>query len=110
MQSTASRITESFPRPLTSFIGREDEIREVTGLLADPHCRLLTLLGPGGIGKTRLAIQAATLAAAEFAHDAHFVNLQPTPFPAALLTAVADAIGLPLGGPLPPDAQLRAYL
>ncbi|MBE7533677.1 MAG: tetratricopeptide repeat protein [Ardenticatenaceae bacterium] len=110
MQIAASRLTESFPRPLTSFIGREDEIQEITGMLADPDCRLLTLLGPGGIGKTRLAIQAATLAAAEFAHDAHFVNLQPTPFPAALLPAIADAIGLPLGGPTPPDAQLRTYL
>lgn len=110
MQSATSRITESFPRQLTSFIGREAEIRDITGLLADPDCRLLTLLGPGGIGKTRLAIQAAAIAAAEFAHDAHFVNLQPTPFPAALLPAIADAIGLPPGGPTPPDAQLLAYL
>lgn len=110
MQTPTSRNTTSLPRSLTSFIGRENEIREITGLLLDPHCRLLTLLGPGGMGKTRLAIQAATLAAAEFAHDAHFVNLQPTPTPAALLLAIADAIGLPLGGPTPPDTQLLTYL
>ena len=48
------------PQQSTPFIGRERELGEIAGSLADPTCRLLTLLGPGGIGKTRLAIQAAS--------------------------------------------------
>ena len=45
--------------PLTPFIGRQDELRAIVDRLANPNCRLLTLLGPGGVGKTRLALQAA---------------------------------------------------
>ena len=48
-----------FPAQTTTFIGREQEIAEISALLGDPACRLLTLVGPGGIGKTRLAIEIA---------------------------------------------------
>src|SRR5438477_8845063 len=54
--------TSSFPLPLTSFIGRAREVTAACHLLRQPHVRLLTLTGPGGSGKTRLALQiAATL-------------------------------------------------
>jgi DNA-binding SARP family transcriptional activator/predicted ATPase len=49
----------NLPAPTTPFIGREEELEAIAQLLADPGCRLVTLLGPGGIGKTRLALQAA---------------------------------------------------
>ncbi len=49
------------PRPPTSLIGREPELAALARLLSDPQCRLLTIVGPGGIGKTRLAIEAAAL-------------------------------------------------
>ena len=45
-------------RYTTSFVGRQKDIAEIVALIKDEHCRLLTLLGPGGIGKTRLAIEA----------------------------------------------------
>ncbi len=47
------------PRPVTSFVGREEEIAQIIGLLDDARCRLLTLVGPGGVGKTRLALEVA---------------------------------------------------
>jgi hypothetical protein len=47
-----------FPTP---FVGRQDELAQIAHLLADPTCRLLTLLGPGGIGKTRFAVEASRL-------------------------------------------------
>lgn len=50
--------THKFPQQITPFIGRRQEVVELTQLLADPACRLVTLIGPGGIGKTRLAAAA----------------------------------------------------
>src|SRR5262245_20353353 len=49
----------NLPAQLTPFIGRVEELGEIAALLSDPACRLLTLVGPGGIGKTRLALEAA---------------------------------------------------
>jgi hypothetical protein len=64
------------PAQLTPFIGRADELAEITRLLADPTCRLLTLLGPGSIGKTRLAVQATVERLDDFVHGVYFVPLQ----------------------------------
>jgi DNA-binding SARP family transcriptional activator len=57
----------------TAFVGRETELAELAELLANPACRLLTIVGPGGMGKTRLAIQAAAEQAGAFAHGVCFV-------------------------------------
>src|SRR5205823_1426364 len=51
--------TINLPSQVTIFFGREAELAEITRILTDPACRLLTLLGPGGVGKTRLAIEVA---------------------------------------------------
>ncbi|GAG97641.1 unnamed protein product, partial [marine sediment metagenome] len=61
-------ISHNLPPQLTPFVGREDELPEIVKRLDDPGCRLLTLVGPGGIGKTRLAIKAASEKIGEFAH------------------------------------------
>ena len=58
----------NLPNLPTSFIGRSSELTEIATLLSDPACRLLTLLGPGGIGKVRLALQAATNLASHIAY------------------------------------------
>src|SRR5262245_22102145 len=57
-----------------SFVGREDELAKIADLLASPDCRLLTLTGPGGIGKTRLAIRAAEQQL-QFEDGIHFIPL-----------------------------------
>lgn len=95
-------------RPLTTFIGRSREIGQVKALLLDPACRLLTLAGPGGVGKTRLAIQAAV--AGSFTHGAGFVALQSVKSADFLVSAIADALNVPLAGQSDPLVQLLHHL
>lgn len=97
------------PRPLTPFVGRERELADLRHLLADPDCRLLTLVGPGGFGKTRLALQAAAQVDG-LEHEPCFVALQAVRAPGLLAQAIADALGLPLSGAAPPSAQLIGHL
>lgn len=78
--------------PLTSFIGRQREMAEVKRLLATT--RLLTLTGPGGCGKTRLALQVATELAQEFEHGVWWVELAALSDPRLLAQAVASVLGL----------------
>jgi predicted ATPase len=59
MTTNQVSLHHHFPAQTTTFIGREQEIAEISALLVDPACRLLTLVGPGGIGKTRLALEVA---------------------------------------------------
>ena len=97
------------PHPATSFVGRAEEIIEIGSLLADPSCRLLTLLGPGGSGKTRLAIQVAERRANEFPHGVYFVSLNSLSMPESIVPAVAGVLELYLDGS-EPKQQLFDYL
>jgi hypothetical protein len=81
-----------FPAALTSFIGRDGPLREVAGLLAE-H-RLVTVTGPGGAGKTRLAGQVARAVAGEFADGAWLAELAPVRDPAQVPGVVAAALGV----------------
>jgi predicted ATPase/DNA-binding CsgD family transcriptional regulator len=76
----------------TPFIGREDELAEIDHVLADPSCRLLTLVGPGGIGKTRLASEAAARQRDAFMDGVFFVALAPLTSADDVLAAVAEAM------------------
>jgi predicted ATPase/DNA-binding CsgD family transcriptional regulator/transcriptional regulator with XRE-family HTH domain len=82
----------SLPTPLSSFVGREREVAGVRHLLA--ASRLVTLLGPGGIGKTRLAIEAATGMVDRFADGVDFVALASVRDPDLVISAVARALGI----------------
>ncbi|HEX3785717.1 MAG TPA: LuxR C-terminal-related transcriptional regulator [Pseudonocardiaceae bacterium] len=82
----------SLPFEFTSFIGREDEVAEVGRLLK--ASRLLTLIGPGGVGKTRLAVQAARLSSAGFLDGVYMVRLDALRDPGLLAQTVADVLGL----------------
>ncbi|MBC7810379.1 MAG: AAA family ATPase [Burkholderiales bacterium] len=75
-----------------TFIGRSQEIEEIGALLDDPSCRLLTLVGHGGIGKTRLALEVAARKSVSFPDGDYFVPLAPLCDADDILTAIADAM------------------
>jgi predicted ATPase/class 3 adenylate cyclase len=81
------------PPDATTFVGREEELTEVADLIGVR--RLITLTGPGGTGKTRLAIRSAAQVADRFDHGAYFVSLMASVDAAAIPGAIATAIGLP---------------
>jgi len=78
----------SFANPIP-FVGRTKELADITARLVDPDCRLLTVTGLGGSGKTRLAIEAASTVAFHFPHGAVFVGLQPLTRSDLLVPAIA---------------------
>jgi predicted ATPase/DNA-binding SARP family transcriptional activator len=88
----------NLPAQPTPFVGRRDELADIEARLSEPDCRLLTLVGPGGSGKTRLALQAAADLVSEaqsdrFEHGVYFVPLAPLQSVDAIVPTVAEAIG-----------------
>jgi predicted ATPase/class 3 adenylate cyclase len=82
----------NLPAPRTSFVGRADELASINQMLDEPDCRLLTLVGPGGVGKTRLALEAAARRIDRYQHGVHFVPLVGVPAPDLLAPAVAESL------------------
>jgi predicted ATPase/DNA-binding CsgD family transcriptional regulator len=107
-----------FPKQLTPFVDRKEELLALNQLLAEPTCRLLTIVGPGGIGKTRLAVAAAAQqdqwlqdeAEDAFLHGIFFVNVQPLRSAERLAWAITEAVGCPMPSSEPPQTQLFNYL
>ncbi|MBI4673669.1 MAG: tetratricopeptide repeat protein [Chloroflexi bacterium] len=98
------------PAETTSFVGRERELAQLAEYLNNPDCRLVTLVGPGGIGKSRLAVRAARQQRHTFADGAYYVSLASITSPDLIAPAIADVCGLRLAGAEPPTAQLENYL
>jgi class 3 adenylate cyclase/predicted ATPase len=89
---TASAIRTSLPEFPTTFVGRETEIADVVSTLEDPECRVLTLVGPGGIGKTRLAVAAAAQASGRLGIASHFLSLVSITDVSDVIKALGDSI------------------
>jgi predicted ATPase len=84
------------PAQTTPLLGRVGELTQMAQRLADRNCRLLTVIGPGGSGKTRLSLQAAANYGARTGLQVYFVPLATAPHPEMLVSAIGDALGLAL--------------
>lgn len=100
----------NLPVPTTTFIGREAELAQISDWLAQPNNRLLTILGPGGMGKTRLAQEAARAHQGEFANGVWLVSLVSSQNLNEVATAVAETVGYTLAGREGLPAQLLKHL
>ena len=102
--------SSALPLPTTPFIGREAELAALTAMVTNRQTRCLVLVGPGGVGKTRLALQLADAVAGTFADGAIVVPLAPVRHPDLVLTTIARALGMWEVGDQPIADRLREAL
>lgn len=99
-----SSVAGNLPTPMTPFVGRPDDVRELVASLG--RQRLVTLVGPGGVGKTRLAIESASLSAREFGDGVCFVDLAPLSDQAVIPAVIASLLRVQLGDQDDPVAAI----
>src|SRR5258705_1226001 len=107
---TLDSYRHNLPPQPTPLIGREAEVAAVCEMLRNDDVHLLTLTGPGGTGKTRLALQAAAELLDDFHDGVFFVPLAPIRDPQFVAGALAQVLGLKEQGDRPLAEQLKAYL
>ncbi len=100
----------NLPAQTTPFVGREAELAKLAQLLADPPTRLVTVLGPGGMGKTRLALEAAAAQLTAFERGVYLVPLASLSSADDVVPAVAEAVGFQFYKGAEPRQQLLGYL
>ncbi|MGD2048265.1 MAG: BTAD domain-containing putative transcriptional regulator, partial [Chloroflexota bacterium] len=103
-------LKTNLPPQLTSFLGRQTELAEAALILAQPDCRLLTITGPGGVGKTRLAVELARRVARRFLEGVYFVPLATLSPDDSLANAIMTRLQIPFPGSEEPEAQLLSHL
>ncbi|MCO5177572.1 MAG: tetratricopeptide repeat protein [Thermomicrobiales bacterium] len=104
------RAPNNLPAELTSFVGRDDEVIDLAIFLSQPSVRLVTLTGPGGSGKTRLALRAAAELLDAFPDGVFFVSLADSTDPTQLMPQVAMALGLADSTDATPEERITAWL
>ncbi len=109
-KATEVPISHNLPVQSTPFLGREDEVAELIKLLENPTCRLITLVGPGGIGKTRLSIHIASQKIDAFPDGVYFIPLASAISVDFLNSTIADALNITFYGSKEPKAQLLNHL
>lgn len=113
-ETTPGKYVHNLPIPPTPLIGRQADVEAIETCLADPNCRLITILGPGGSGKTHLALEvAARLIEREtplFDDGVYFVPLNPLRTIDALPSTIAHHLGYRFHKGSPPFEQLLGYL
>lgn len=113
---TSTNLVHLTPRPITPivsttpFLGREKELTEIAEMLREPACRLLNLIGPGGIGKTRLALQVANDNASVFPNGIWFIPLAGLSSHELLVSTIVETLGLSLKGEIDIKPQLFSHL
>lgn len=100
----------NLPPLLTAFIGRDDLLQAITDQLHQPHTRLITLLGQGGIGKTTVALALAHQERANYRDGVYFVDLVPIDSADFLVATIAEAMGILFRGSADPRTQLFDHL
>lgn len=98
------------PTPATPFVGREPELHQLATLIADPTCRLLTVVGAGGIGKTRLVLEAAAKQIDVFPDGVYFAPLAPVTHADLLLQTLAGVFNAPIQAQVDLQLQLLHFL
>ena len=110
IRSTGETRPNNLPLPLSVLIGREDEITTISERLAHPECRLLTLTGMGGIGKTSLALHIAAEHLGDFLQGTYFVSLTALQHPDQVLATITDTLNIPVDEQLDIKTRLLNYL
>lgn len=110
LNTAPPRIQPNIPAMTTPLVGRTAELAQILHLLSQPSCRLVTLVGPGGMGKTRLALAVASQVVSEQALTAVFVSLASVTSPEGLLWAIANALRLSFTRATAPIVQLVEHL
>ena len=109
-RSSQSNFIHNLPATLTPFVGRKEELARLNASLEDPDCRLVTITGPGGSGKTRLALEVARAQTARFPHGVWRIPLAPLQSANGIPAAIAKSLGLSLKEQPTTVQQLKDYL